>query len=490
MKTLNLRNSISRSPWRRGFLLIPLVLACFVLVPRAQAQTLNNDGTISLTPAMPTVSPDTAVLATPDAAVLATPEMLTASPDEAVGGFNTRDGLNALDSLTTGTFNSAFGFNTLTADTTGSHNTGLGAQALLKNTVGSYNTAVGENAMVFNIDGVQNMALGQGALANNLTGDNNTAMGFQALNRNTTTGNVGVGFQALFANTTGGTPGSSGINEVGPNTAVGTQALFNNLTSGGDVAVGFQAATNLTAGYTTAVGFKALASAAGNIGGAAFGYKALTLATGSFNTGLGDGAGATVTSGGSNIIIGSTPGGRGEVISSASNVICIGLPGTNTSNRTYINNIYSPVAIARAVFVNADGQLGTLASSRRYKEEIKPMDKSSEALLALKPVTFRYKKDVDPARMLSFGLIAEEVAEISPDLITRDEQGKPQTVRYEAVNAMLLNEFLKEHRSVQDLKATVAQQQKQIEALTTGLQKVSDQLELTRSTPQVVANHQ
>ncbi len=160
------------------------------------------------------------------------------------------------------------------------------------------------------------------------------------------------------------------------------------------------------------------------------------------------------------------------------------------------------VASARAVYVNSDNKIGTIASSRRFKEDITPMDKASEALFALKPVTFRYKKEIDRSRTLSFGLIAEEVAKISPDLITRDRQGKPETVRYEAVNAMLLNEFLKEHKKVEEqqatiaeLKSTVVQQQKGMEILTaqlkeqaTQIQKVSNHLEVTRLVPQVVAN--
>ena len=166
-----------------------------------------------------------------------------------------------------------------------------------------------------------------------------------------------------------------------------------------------------------------------------------------------------------------------------------------------IRNIYPSVASGRAVYVNSDNKIGTLASSRRFKEDIKAMDGASEAILALKPVTFRYKKEVDPARALSFGLIAEEVAQVNPDLITRDDKGKPETVRYDAVNAMLLNEFLKEHKKVQALEAAVAQerkdseatavrQQKQIEALTAVVQKVSAQLELSKSAQQTVLNDQ
>jgi uncharacterized coiled-coil protein SlyX len=156
------------------------------------------------------------------------------------------------------------------------------------------------------------------------------------------------------------------------------------------------------------------------------------------------------------------------------------------------------------VYVNSSGQLGTLPSSARFKDEIKAMDKASEAVLALRPVAFRYKKEIDPDRIPQFGLVAEEVEKVNPDLVTRDDQGKVYTVRYEAVNAMLLNEFLKEHRKVEQQEATVTQvkstaakqeatiakQQKQIEALTTGLQKVSAQVEMSRPAPQMVDNHQ
>jgi hypothetical protein len=153
------------------------------------------------------------------------------------------------------------------------------------------------------------------------------------------------------------------------------------------------------------------------------------------------------------------------------------------------------------VFINANGQLGTTPSSARFKDEIKPMDKVSEAILALKPVTFRYKKELDPDGNRQFGLVAEDVAKVNPDLVIRDAEGKVYTVRYEAVNAMLLNEFLKEHRTIEEQKATIAQlkqdfqsrlaeQQKQIQALTAGLQKVSTHLELSKPAAQtVVDNH-
>jgi trimeric autotransporter adhesin len=176
----------------------------------------------------------------------------------------------------------------------------------------------------------------------------------------------------------------------------------------------------------------------------------------------------------------------------------LGTEGTQTG--TFIAGIVtSPLTTGTAVAVGitSTGQLGVRASSERFKEAIKPMDKASEAILALKPVTFRYKRDLDPEGIPQFGLVAEEVEKVNPDLVARDEQGKPYTVRYEAVNAMLLNEFLKEHRTVQELKSIVAkqeahavQQQKQIETLTAGLQKVSAQLDLAKSAPRTVLSEQ
>jgi hypothetical protein len=195
---------------------------------------------------------------------------------------------------------------------------------------------------------------------------------------------------------------------------------------------------------------------------------------------LGFNAGKNLTTGSDNIHIGNV-GIAGE-----SNHIRIGTVGTQTN--TFIAGIQGAAVTGSAVVVNASGQLGVAPSSARFKEAIKPMEKTSEAILSLKPVTFRYKEDLDPNRVPQFGLVAEEVEKVNADLVLRDEEGKAMTVRYEAVNAMLLNEFLKEHRQVQRLEATVAQQQKQIEALTTTVQKVSDQIALSKRAPQLVAN--
>jgi hypothetical protein len=158
--------------------------------------------------------------------------------------------------------------------------------------------------------------------------------------------------------------------------------------------------------------------------------------------------------------------------------------GNSTQKKTFISGISGKaVANGVGVIINSSGQLGTVLSSARYKTAIKPIDKASEAILALEPVTFRYKQELDPDGIPQFGLIAEQVEKVNPDLVARDADGKVNAVRYEAVNAMLLNEFLKVHRKVQELE-------KQIEALTTGLQKVNDQLELTKTAPQLVANDQ
>ena len=203
---------------------------------------------------------------------------------------------------------------------------------------------------------------------------------------------------------------------------------------------------------------------------------------------MGAGAGDNLTTGDNNIDIGN------EGFAGEANTIRIGTSGDQT--KTFIAGISGTAVTGVAVRVSSSGQLGTVPSSKRFKDEIKPMDKASEAILALKPVSFRYKHEVDPEGTPQFGLVAEEVEKVDPALVARDAQGKVYTVRYEAVNAMLLNEFLKQHRNVQELEATVAQQQKDIKALNASLreqasqiQKVSDQLELSKSAPRTVSNN-
>ena len=301
------------------------------------------------------------------------------------------------------------------------------------------------------------------------TGTDNTALGLNALLSDTTGYfNTAVGSQALLSNTTGGN-----------NIAIGAQALFSNQTAYSNVAIGYQALyINLEGSNNTAIGTEALA---GNFG--------------DNNIGIGAFAGQFIEGGSNNIEIGAMgkPSDHGD--------IRIGTKGLH--NTVHIAGIYGrTVPQGVAVVTDNLGHLGTVTSSARYKEAIKPMDKASETILALKPVTFRYKHEVDPDGIPQFGLVAEQVEKVDPVLVARDEQGKPYTVRYEAVNAMLLNEFLKEHGKVEALQATVAQQQsinaeqqKQIEALTASLkeqgsqiQKVSARTEMTRPAPKVVVN--
>jgi len=407
---------------------------------------------------------------------------------KAVSDTDTFYGIGAGNNTTTGLSDSAFGYYALHSLTTGVSNTASGAAALTSNTGGGYNTANGAGALSSNIDAGYNTATGALALASNTIGGYNTADGAYALESNTTgASNTASGYYALLGNVTGSY-----------NTASGVEALRNNGNGGYNTASGAKALYSNTGGFNTGTGAYALYS---NIGGSntATGVGALFYNTsGANNTALGFLAGVNLTTGSGNVCIGQGVSGvAGE------------------SNTTRIRNVYTTVANGRAVYVNSDNKIGTLSSSRRFKEDIQPMDKSSESLLALKPVTFRYKKDVDPLQSLSFGLIAEEVAQVSPELITRDEEGKPQTIRYEAVNAMLLNEFLKEHKKVEqqqaniaELKATVAQQQnefqattaeqrKQIHNLTAQLkqqaiqiQKVSARLELNKSAQETIARGQ
>jgi hypothetical protein len=281
----------------------------------------------------------------------------------------------------------------------------------------------------------------------------------------------------------------------GSNTAVGDFALLFNMGGNRNTAVGAQALySNQNAVENTAIGTQALHENVAGQHNTATGYQALYNCTGDTNIAVGNGAGFNLTGGNSDIDIGNA-GFAGE-----SNTIRVGTVGTQTA--TFIAGISVAMVTGTPVVVNASGQLGVAPSSRRFKDQIKSMDNTSEAILALRPVTFRYKQEIDSGRAPQFGLLAEDVEKVNRDLVVRDKEGKPYSVRYEQVNAMLLNEFLKEHKKVEDLtkdfQTTVAQQQKQIEALTAGLQKVSAQLaaaspsrgglEASKPSPQVVNN--
>jgi hypothetical protein len=301
-------------------------------------------------------------------------------------------------------FNTAEGQSALFSLTTGSANTAVGWASLFSNTDGNFNTATGAGTLLFNTGGDENTAFGAAALLNNTVGGANTAIGFQALFNNTTgPDNTAIGFQALFSNTDGNF-----------NTANGEFALFSN-TGVSNTAIGKDALVNNTSGNV--------------------------------NTALGAFAGTNLTTGNNNIDIGNL-GLAGE-----SSTIRI---GSESQTRTFIaaiRGVTTGIADAVSVVIDSNGQLGTMSSARRFKKETKPMDQASEAVLALKPVTFHYKSD--KTNTPQFGLIAEEVAKVNPDLVVRDKKGEIYTVRYEAVNAMLLNEFLKEHCRVENLDATV-----------------------------------
>jgi hypothetical protein len=342
-----------------------------------------------------------------------------------------------------------------------------------------------------------NTAEGSGALFSLTTGTNNTANGDTALNHNTIGfNNTAIGNTALFANSSGQR-----------NTATGHNSLLTNTTGSYNTADGAGALKYSTTGtYNTANGYGALNNNTTGLGNTADGAGALFHnTTGRLNIGLGGAAGQNLTTGGNNIDI-SNPG-----VAAESNIIRIGNQVAFTDiggithpahTKTFIAGVHGATASgAVTVYVNSSGQLGTLPSSARFKQDIHSMDKASEVILALKPVTFHYKAEIDPKGIPQFGLVAEEVEKVNPDLVTRDDQGKVYTVRYEAVNAMLLNEFLKGHRKMEKLEATVAQQQKafeskialqqkQIEALTAGLQKVSAQIEMNKPAPQTVVNNQ
>ena len=363
-------------------------------------------------------------------------QAVSPAPDGGYPGQNTAEGQSALLHLAGGTYNTALGWASLGFNVTGNFNTGVGAATLLNNTADE-NTATGAGALLSNTTGFQNTANGAFALFKNTTGNYNTATGFQALPANTIgTFNTANGAFALFSNTVGNN-----------NTASGAGALSFSTTGANNTAIGYQALDNNTFGFdNTAIGYQALFSCANTVGNTAIGYQALLNNTaGGDNIALGDSAGSFLTTGSNNIDIGNN-GVAGEA-----NTIRIGDEAVQTA--TYIAGINGQTASGGvAVFVKADGNLGTVTSSARFKDDIKPMDKASEALLALKPVTFRYKKEIDPKGIPQFGLVAEEVEKVNPDLVVRDANGKPQTVRYEQVNAMLLNEFLKQHQTVQELK--------------------------------------
>jgi hypothetical protein len=377
-------------------------------------------------------------------------------PDGGYPNFTTAEGQKSLFSLTSGAANTAVGWYSLFSNTEGSFSTATGAGALLFNTAGS-NTAFGAAALLFNTTGEDNTAVGTAALLNNANGIVNTAVGSGALRDNTDGNfNTAVGQQALSANISGQ-----------ENTAIGFVALANHPTGNFNTAVGTSALLNTTAAQNTAIGAHALQNNDTGNSNTAVGNGALVSSTGSGNIALGQNAGGSVTT--------------------ASNVTCIGTSGANVDNGCFIGRIYFNVqpivgTDPDSVTITSTGRLGRgNVSSRRYKHDIQPMNRASEALYALSPVSFRYNKEYDVTQTLAFGLIAEDVAQVYPDLVGRNPEGEPESVRYEQINAMLLNEFLKEHRKVEKLEATVADLAEQ-------LQKITAQVQMKNSSARVAGN--
>jgi len=368
-------------------------------------------------------------------------------PDGGYPGGNTAEGQNALLTLTTGGYNTAVGFFSLRSDSAASFNTAVGAGALLFSNADE-NTAIGAVALLSNTTGNFNTAVGASALLNNVDGGANTALGSSALAANINgNGNVAVGVSALATS------------EASDNTAVGNQALRDNTVGHDNAAVGlFALATNHF---------------------------------GNGNTAIGQGAGQNIT-GNSNICVGQGVFG----VAGENNTIRIGDNLPNGS-ACYIGGIAGELVVGGdTVICNSAGKVGTGTSSKRFKEAIKPMDKASELLLALTPVTFRYRKELDPTGTPQFGLVAEDVERVSSNLVVHDKDGKPHSVRYDQVNAMLLNEFLKEHKAfveethkVERLEATVAELTATMKEQASQLKRVTAQIKMNDSAAQVADNH-
>ena len=349
-------------------------------------------------------------------------QAVTPAPDGCYPGFTTAEGCNALSLLGSGAGNTGVGWYSLFLVGAGNFNTGVGAGTLALNTADS-NTAVGAAALLLNTSGVENTAVGTDALVHNDTGSFNEAMGVNALASN-----------------------DSGFYNI----AIGDDTLSNNVSGSANIIVG------------------------------------------------GFGAGFNIVAGSNNIYIGPGVSANGPFDESDTIRINDSAPAAGgATSQVFFAGIHGSTvgAVNSPVLVNPNGQLGTAVSSARFKKDIDRMGKTSEAIFSLRPVTFHYKGDT--TNTAQFGLIAEEVAKVNPALIVTDKEGKAYSVRYEHINAMLLNEFLKEHKKVEaqqatiaELRSTVARQQnsfqsrlaeqeRRIEALASGLQKVSAQIELS-----------
>jgi hypothetical protein len=356
------------------------------------------------------------------------------------GAENTALGAGALFSNTMGGSNTASGFQALYSNTTGSSNTASGWAALYNNTTGGYNTASGYNALEYNTTGSDNTASGVDALWMNTTGNENTASGSLALAGNTTGGN---------------------------NTASGGNALYNNTTGDYNTATGYQALYHSNGSDNTANGLNALASNTTGNNNTASGANALEFnTTGSNNIAIGYNAATSVSSVNSNNIhIGST-GSSGD-----NDLIRIGTKGTQ--KKFFVAGV-SGISVGSAIPVMIDsvtGQLGTISSSRRFKEDIRDMGDATEGLMRLRPVTFRYKQRFDDgSKPIQYGLIAEEVAEVYPDLVARSADGQIETVKYQVLDPMLLNEVQRQQREIRDLQQRLDKMEAALASMSRGPQ--------------------
>jgi trimeric autotransporter adhesin len=397
------------------------------------------------------------------------------------GNFNAAFGAQALFSDTTGFNNSAFGTFALGLNTTGTSNSAFGASALLHNTTGTANAAFGDIALSSNTTGGDNAAFGTSALFANTTGTSNAAFGASALVGNTTGGlNAAFGTSALQANSTGGSNSAFGADSLFTNTigfnnsAFGSSALFANTSGGGNAAFGTDALDNNTmGGSNSAFGINALFANTTGSQNSAFGTGTLqSLTSGNGNIAIGIASGSSLTTGSSNIYIGNFGA------ASESNTIRIGTVGTQAA--AFMAGISGATSASGvAVLVNSSGQLGTTTSSRRFKDDIADMAAESDLLMKLRPVAFYYKPELDPTHTRQYGLVAEEVAQVTPQLVVFDKDGVPQTVRYHFVNAMLLNEVQKQRQLIEEhqraneaQQSTIALQQAEIQDLAARLAKL------------------
>jgi hypothetical protein len=348
---------------------------------------------------------------------------------------------------------------------------------------GTNNTAVGQQAAFYNETGSGNTAVGSIALGDNFNGNYNTAIGNFALLTNTASANTATGYEALYKNTTGN-----------DNTASGYSVLYSNTSGSNNSAFGYQSLYRNTSGVqNTAAGNNALYANTRGDYNTASGSDALHFnTTGKYNTALGWEAGYNLTTGSYNIEIGS-PGESTDGVAENSAVIRIGTitDGTSSQSATYIAGIYGvkTATAGTAVVIDSSGQLGTVSSSIRYKEDIQPMAEASERLLQLRPVKFRYKKaDASGEKPMQYGLIAEEVAKVYPELVVRDAAtGRIDGVRYDELAPMLLNEVQQQQQKIRTQAAQLRDVLQQLAVLKEVSQATQVALRQLQSKDEIVA---